>query len=65
MSSGQNNTAPVVERRYLDEPDACMRAVELLLKRHAKNRGRLLDKSGPDDVKGRSNDFHASNHSTP
>ena len=31
----------------------------------AQKRGRLLDKSGPDDVKGRSkNDFHASNDST-
>jgi len=31
----------------------------------AQNRGRFLDKSGPDDVKGRSrNDFHASNDST-
>jgi hypothetical protein len=32
----------------------------------AKKRGRLPDKSGPEDVKGRSeNGFHASNHSTP
>jgi hypothetical protein len=31
----------------------------------AKKRGRLPDKSGPEDVKGRSeNDFHASSHST-
>ena len=50
---------PVVERRYLEEPDACVRAVELLLKRHASKRGRLPDKSGPDDgtkVKGDSAD---------
>jgi hypothetical protein len=31
----------------------------------AKKRGRFLDKSGPEDVKGRSdNDFHASSNST-
>ena len=32
----------------------------------AQKRGRLLDKSGPEDVKDRSeNDFHASKYSTP
>jgi len=46
------STVPVVERRYLDEPDACMRAVELLLKKHRK-KGTALG-SRPDDAKGRS-----------
>jgi len=43
---------PVVERRYLDEPDACVRAVELLLKKHGK-KGTAL-RSRPDDEKERS-----------
>jgi hypothetical protein len=46
--SSQNNTVPILERRYLEEPEACERAVELLLKKPVK-RGRLPDKSGPDD----------------
>jgi len=37
------SAVPVVERRYLDEPDACIRAVELLLKKHAMKGGRLPD----------------------
>lgn len=59
MSSRQNNTRPVVERRYLDEPDACMPAVELLLKRHAKKRNRIPNKSGPFDPERRSDEIRA------
>jgi hypothetical protein len=43
----QKAKAPVIERRYLSQPSACTEAIELLLKK----RGRLLDKSGPDDAK--------------
>jgi hypothetical protein len=35
MSSRQNNTGPVLERQYLEEPDACVRALALLLGRRA------------------------------
>jgi hypothetical protein len=42
----------VIERRYLSQPSACTEAIELLLKK----RGRLPDKSGPDDAKGPKHD---------
>jgi hypothetical protein len=37
----------MIERRYLSQADACTEAIKTLL----KTRGRLLDKSGPDDAR--------------
>jgi hypothetical protein len=45
-------TVPTIERRYVPQMDACTDALELLL----KQRGRLPDKSGPDDAKGSKHD---------
>jgi hypothetical protein len=44
--------APVIERRYLSQHDACTEAIKTLLKK----RGRLLDKGDLDDVNERSKD---------
>jgi len=46
MSGRQNNTAPVVKRRYLDQPDACIRAVGLLLMKYAKQDAPAKRKAG-------------------
>jgi hypothetical protein len=51
MSGSGRNAAPVVQREYRTVPDACEKAIELLLKGHTKKEG------GPptapeDDVKG-------------
>jgi hypothetical protein len=45
LPSGNAN-APVIERRYLSQSDACTEAVKTLLKK----KGRLTDKVGPDDA---------------
>ena len=50
---GKSST-PVVERRYLDEPDACVSAVELLLKSYAKKEA--TRPGSPDDAKGSKSD---------
>jgi hypothetical protein len=55
--SSQNNTAPILERRYLEEPDACIRAVELLLKSRAKKEA--TPESRPDDPERRSDEIRA------
>jgi hypothetical protein len=45
----------VIERRYLSQADACTEAIKTLLRK----RGRLLDKSGPDDPERRSDEIRA------
>jgi hypothetical protein len=45
----------VIERRYLSQTDVCTEAIKTLLKK----RGRLLDKSGPDDPERRSDEIRA------
>lgn len=55
MSSAQGTKTargPVVLRRYGASPEACTRAVALLLQSSVnKKRGRLPDKSGLDDTR--------------
>jgi hypothetical protein len=54
LPSGNTN-APVTKRRYLSQADACTEAIKTLLMK----RGRILDKSGPDDPERRSNEIRA------
>jgi hypothetical protein len=54
LPSGNVN-APLIERRYLSQADACTEAIKTLLRK----RGRLLDKSGPDDPERRSDEIRA------
>jgi len=51
--SSQSNTAPVVERRYLAERDACMRAVELLLTRRGTKKAGGRDAAGDEKERSR------------
>lgn len=53
---------PVVDRRYLEESDACIRAMELLLKRHVKKEA--TPESRPEDARERINDARTQTHCT-
>jgi len=52
-----SRATPVVERRYLDESDTCIRAVELLLKSQSRKEATRPD--SPDDAMKGSKDDRA------
>ena len=58
MSGGRRSAAPVVSRAYRDEPEYCIKAIQLLLKTHAHKEGGPAI-AAPDDPERRSDEIRA------
>jgi len=54
--SGRTGPAPIVSREYRIAPDACKKAIEILLKRSAKKQGGPAIAAPDDAMKGSKHD---------
>ena len=57
MSGARRSAAPIVSRTYIDEPDYCTKAIQLLLKTPVKEGSSRI--TAPDNPERRSDEFRA------